>query len=97
MCACSLENRIRRAAEVDVKLVTGSIPVTPTRGFCAENEAGVAACLLPGNELSFAEPDRYNGPWGSLVNDLKARLGHDMADSMLARVRNGPRQSPYPP
>ncbi|PZF75706.1 hypothetical protein DK847_17870 [Aestuariivirga litoralis] len=95
MCDYSLENQISRAAEVGDKLVTSSFPMTPTRGFCAENEAGVAVCLLPGTELAFAEPVRYNGLWGSLVNYVKARLGRDMADAMLARFRQVDLDNPH--
>ena len=87
MCDYSLENQISRAAEVGDKLVTSSFPMTPTRGFCAANEADVAVCLLPGTELAFAEPVRYNGLWGGLVNYVKARMGHDRSEAMLARFR----------
>ena len=95
MCDYSLENQISRAAEVGDKLVTSSFPMTPTRGFCAENEAGVAVCLLPGTELAFAEPVRYNGLWGMMVNFIKARMGHDMADARLARFRQVDLDNPH--
>jgi hypothetical protein len=95
MCDYSLENQISRAAEVGDKLVTSSFPMTPTRGFCAESEPGVAVCLLPGTELAFAEPVRYNGLWGMLVNFVKARLGHDVADAMLARFRQVDLDNPH--
>lgn len=87
MCDYSLENQISRAAEVGDKLVTSSFPMTPTRGFCAENDAGVAVCLAPGTEIAFAEPVRYKGLWGPIVNYVKACMGRDMADAMLARFR----------
>lgn len=95
MCDYSLENQISRAAEVGDKLVTSSFPMTPTRGFCAENEAGVAVCLLPGTELAFAEPVRYNGFWGSLVNYVKSRMGYDMANATLARFRQVDLDNPH--
>jgi hypothetical protein len=95
MCDYSLENQISRAAEVGDKLVTSSFPMTPTRGFCAENEAGVAVCLLPGTELAFSEPVRYNGLWGMLVNYVKARMGYDMAEAMLARFRQVDLDNPH--
>ena len=95
MCDYSLENQISRAAEVGDKLVTSSFPMTPTRGFCAENEAGVAVCLLPGTELAFAEPVRYNGLWGSLVNFVRARMGRDMAEARLARFRQVDLDNPH--
>lgn len=95
MCDYSLENQISRAAEVGDKLVTSSFPMTPTRGFCAENAPGVAVCLLPGTELAFAEPVRYHGVWGTLVNYVKARLGHDMAVAKLARFRQVDLDNPH--
>lgn len=95
MCDYSLENQISRAAEVGDKLVTSSFPMTPTRGFCAENEAGVAVCLLPGTELAFEGPVRYNGLWGYMVNYIKARLGYNMADASLARFRQVDLDNPH--
>lgn len=95
MCDYSLENQISRAAEVGDKLVTSSFPMTPTRGFCAHNEPGVAVCLLPGTELAFEEPVRYNGLWGHMVNYLKARLGYDMAKARLARFRQVDLDNPH--
>lgn len=95
MCDYSLENQISRAADVGDKLVTSSFPMTPTRGFCAENEPGVAVCLLPGTELAFEAPVRYNGLWGLMVNYVKARLGYDMAEAMLARFRQVDLDNPH--
>ncbi len=95
MCDYSLENQISRAAQVGDKLVTSSFPMTPTRGFSAENEAGVAVCLLPGTELAFAEPVRYNGLWGQFINFVKARMGHNMADAMIARFRQVDLDNPH--
>jgi hypothetical protein len=95
MCDYSLENQISRAAEVGDKLVTSSFPMTPTRGFCAENEAGVAVCLLPGTELAFEGPVRYNGLWGHVVNYIKSRMGYNMADASLARFRQVDLDNPH--
>jgi len=95
MCDYSLENQLSRPAAVGDKLVTSSFPMTPTRGFCAEGEAGVAVCLLPGTELAFAEPVRYNGFWGTVVNYVKSRMGHDMANAMLARFRQVDLDNPH--
>ncbi len=95
MCDYSLENQISRAAEVGDKLVTSSFPMTPTRGFCAENEPGVAICLLPGTELAFEAPVRYNGLWGVMVNYVKARLGYNLAGAMLARFRQIDLENPH--
>ncbi|MFN4140343.1 hypothetical protein [Aestuariivirga sp.] len=95
MCDYSLENQISRAAAIGDKLVTSSFPMTPTRGFCAEHEPGVAVCLLPGTELAFEEPVRYNGLWGYVVNFMKKRLGYDMADARLARFRQVDIDNPH--
>jgi hypothetical protein len=95
MCDYSLENQISRAAEVGDKLVTSSFPMTPTRGFCGENEPGVAVCLLPGTELAFEGPVRYNGLWGYVVNYIKARMGYNMADASLARFRQVDLENPH--
>lgn len=95
MCDYSLENQLSRPAGVGDKLVTSSFPMTPTRGFCAENEAGVAVCLLPGTELAFTEPVRYSGLWGQLVNYVRSRLGHDMAAARLARFRQVDVDNPH--
>ena len=95
MCDYSLENQTSRAARLGDKLVTSSFPMTPTRGFSAEGEAGVAVCLLPGTELAFAEPVRYNGLWGSIVNFLRACTGNDMARARLARFRQVDLDNPH--
>lgn len=95
MCDYSLENQISRAAEVGDRLVTSSFPMTPTRGFCAENAPGVAVCLMPGTELAFEEPVRYNGLWGYVMNYVKARLGHDPAAAALARFRQVDLDNPH--
>jgi hypothetical protein len=63
MCDYSLENQISRPAEIGDRLVTSSFPMTPTRGFCAAGEPGVAICLLPGTELAFDRPVQYAGLW----------------------------------
>jgi hypothetical protein len=95
MCDYSLENQISRAAEVGDKLVTSSFPMTPTRGFCAADEPGVAVCLLPGTELAFEGPVRYNGLWGHLVTFVRARLGRPLADASVARFRQVDLDNPH--
>lgn len=95
MCDYSLENHISRDAKVGDRLVTSSFPMTPTRGFCGENEPGVAVCLRPGTELVFEEPVRYNGLWGYLVNYVKKQLGRDPAGSTLARFRQVDLDNPH--
>jgi len=95
MCDDSLENQISRSAEVGDKLVTSSFRMTPARGFCCEKEPGLAVCLLPGTEIAFEEPVRYNGLWGALVNFMKRRLGHDMSEAKLARFRQVDLDNPH--
>lgn len=95
MCDYSLENQISRAAEVGDKLVTSSFPMTPTRGFCAVNEPGVAVCLLPGTELAFEHPVRYNGLIGVFMNFVRAKLGYKMSEASLARFRQVELNNPH--
>ncbi len=95
MCDYSLENQISRAANVGDQIVTSSFPMTPTRGFCAVNEPGVAVCLLPGTELAFEKPVRYNGLVGAVMNFVRARLGYKMAQASLARFRQVELNNPH--
>ena len=53
MCDYSLHNVKSRPAKVGDKLTTRNFG-TGTRGFAAAEDAGVAVCVLPGTELSFA-------------------------------------------
>lgn len=81
MCDYSLESQLSREAKTGDVLETCRFPNTPTRGFCAPGEPNVAVCLLPGTELAFAEPVRYRGLWGALLNrfrtaDRLARFRH---------------------
>ncbi|WP_373505294.1 hypothetical protein [Aestuariivirga sp.] len=95
MCDYSLENKISRAAEVGDKLVTCSFPMTPTRGFCAEKEPGIAVCLLPGTELAFEGPIRHSGLWGLIVDRVRARLGYTLDDGTVARFRQVDLNNPH--
>lgn len=95
MCDYSLENQISRSARLGDRLVTSSFPMTPTRGFCAEAEPGVAVCLKPGTELAFEAPVRYNGLWGVVVNYVRAWLGRDMRQASLARFRQVDIDNPH--
>jgi hypothetical protein len=54
MCDYSLENVSARPARVGDKMTTRDFG-TGTRGFCASEDVGVAVCVLPGTELSFAD------------------------------------------
>ena len=53
MCDYSLQHVKSRPAKVGDKLTTRDFG-TGTRGFAASEDAGVAVCVLPGTELSFA-------------------------------------------
>ncbi len=53
MCDYSLQSVRSRAAQVGDKLITRDFG-TGTRGFCAAEDTGLAVCVLPGTELSFA-------------------------------------------
>lgn len=95
MCDYSLENQISRAAQVGDKLVTCSFPMTPTRSFCAVNEPGMAVCLLPGTELAFESPIRYNGLLGLIAEVVRAKLGLKSANATVARFRQVDLDNPH--
>lgn len=63
MCDYSLHALASRPAKVGETLVTTSFYGTATRGFAAEDEPGVAVCLLPGTELAFGRDIKYNRNW----------------------------------
>ena len=54
MCDFSLQSTLSRPAKVGDKLTTHNFG-TGTRGFSAEENPGMAVCLLPGTELAFSE------------------------------------------
>jgi len=64
MCDYSLQHVRSRPAKVGDKLTTRDFG-TGTRGFAASEDAGVAVCVLPGTELSFAG-EVASGPIGPL-------------------------------
>ena len=64
MCDYSLQHVRSRPAKVGDKLTTRDFG-TGTRGFAASEDAGVAVCVLPGTELSFAG-EVTSGPIGPL-------------------------------
>ena len=81
MCDFSLEAVRSRPAKVGDKLTTHTFNLG-TRGFCAPEDQGMAVCLLPGTELSFAEEVRQ---WS------KATKGHDpQSAAHLWIFQNGP-------
>ena len=53
MCDFSLQNVRSRPAKVGDKLVTRDFG-TGTRGFAAEDDLGLAVCVMPGTELAFS-------------------------------------------
>ena len=68
MCDYSLNAVNTRPAKIDDKLTTRLFGWS-TRGFAASEDRGVAVCLLPGTELSFAEEVRKvrSWPWSSII------------------------------
>jgi hypothetical protein len=63
MCDYSLHAVASRPAKVGETLITTTFPRTPTRGFAAESEPGMAVCLLPGTELAFEQDVKYDQGW----------------------------------
>src|SRR5262245_55914941 len=62
MCDFSLHAVRSRPAKVGDKLTTRMFNLG-TRGFCAPQDVGMAVCLLPGTELSFADEVRQWSNW----------------------------------
>ena len=58
MCDYSLHSVQTRPAKVGEKLVTHDF-CTGTRGFAAPEDCSVAVCILPGTELAFEKPVKY--------------------------------------
>jgi hypothetical protein len=63
MCDYSLHAVASRPAKAGETLVTTRFCGTPTRGFAAKDEPGIAVCLLPGTELAFEQEVRYSRGW----------------------------------
>jgi hypothetical protein len=63
MCDYSLHAVATRPAKVGDKLITSNFKDTLTRGFAAVGEPEVAVCLLPGTELAFESPVRWDYAW----------------------------------
>jgi hypothetical protein len=68
MCDFSLHAVRSRPAKVGDKLTTRMFNLGTT-GFFAPEDNGMAVCLLPGTELSFADEVRRanNWPWNGLI------------------------------
>jgi hypothetical protein len=62
MCDYSLEHVKSRPAKIGDRLTAREFG-TGTHGFAASEDAGVAVCLLPGTELSFAEEVTFWSNW----------------------------------
>jgi hypothetical protein len=75
MCDFSLHAVRSRPAKVGDKLTTRMFNLGTT-GFCAPEDRGMAVCLLPGTELSFAgEVMRTNNwPWKERVISYKTAI-----------------------
>ncbi len=58
MCDYSLHSVRTRPAKVGEKLVTHNFG-TGTRGFAAPEDCSAAVCVLPGTELAFEAPVKY--------------------------------------
>ena len=58
MCDYSLHSVRTRSAKVGEKLITYNFG-TGTRGFAAPEDCSVAVCVLPGTELAFEAPVKY--------------------------------------
>src|SRR5436189_5847392 len=73
MCDYSLHGVRTRPAKVGEKLVTHNFG-TGTRGFAAPEDCSVAVCVLPGTELAFEAPVKYQATFM-----LRANTGHTVA------------------
>jgi hypothetical protein len=73
MCDYSLHSVRTRPAKAGEKLVTHNFG-TGTRGFAAPADCSVAVCLLPGTELAFETPIKYQT---TLM--FRANTGHTLA------------------
>src|SRR5262249_6213585 len=73
MCDYSLHMVRTRPAKVGEKLITHDFG-TGTRGFAAPEDCSVAVCILPGTELAFEKPVKYQA---TLM--FRANTGHTVA------------------
>ena len=62
MCDFSLHAVRSRPAKVGDKLTTHNFNWAAT-GFCAPEDQGMAVCLLPGTEMSFADQVKRSATW----------------------------------
>ncbi len=73
MCDYSLHTVRTRPAKVGEKLVTHDFG-TGTQGFAAPEDCSVAVCILPGTELAFEKPVKYQ-----TTPMFHANTGHTVA------------------
>ena len=77
MCDFSLQAVRSRPAKVGDKLTTRIFNLG-TGGFCAPEDKGMAVCLLPGTELSFADDvrrwSRWPSPWNETVISYRTAI-----------------------
>ncbi|MGA8949303.1 MAG: hypothetical protein WBE99_09225 [Xanthobacteraceae bacterium] len=87
MCDYSLQNVSSRPAKVGDRLTSRDFG-TGTRGFCAVEDAGMAVCVLPGTELSFAREVacRQTGlfPWRARLINYKTAIFRQINTHKLA-------------
>ncbi|MCK1710184.1 hypothetical protein IVA83_14090 [Bradyrhizobium sp. 143] len=83
MCDYSLHAVRSRPARAGDLLITSEFPGSPTRGFSAVGEAGVAVCLSPGTELAFSGDAACHHPFAMLFPGM--RFGS--VGARLARFR----------
>jgi hypothetical protein len=63
MCDYSLHAVQSRPAQVGEKVVSTSFRGSSTSGFAAQDNRGVAICLLPGTELAFEDDVKFYHRW----------------------------------
>jgi hypothetical protein len=97
MCDYSLHSVRTRPAKVGEKLVTHNFG-TGTRGFAAPEDCSVAVCILPGTELAFETPVKYQTvlmfrsntatPLRSFARSTRARFTSIMTRSSSPMARS---------
>ena len=103
MCDFSLHAVRSRPAKVGDKLTTRMFNLG-TRGFCAPEDVGMAVCLLPGTELSFANEVRqwsmWLRPWNETVISYRTAIfrqinkGHPSRCAGISKRRNRSSDNP---
>jgi len=81
MCDYSLHMMRTRPAKVGEKVITHDFG-TGTRGFAAPEDCSVAVCLLPGTELAFEKPVKYQAT-------LKFRVSTDHTVAIFRQINKG--------